>query len=94
MDIEEITETIIMKEVRVGLEKDSFQIIPEGMTEVVAVDLDEVQELVLTEIRLDVISVEGMIILLKIVQLQKQRKKKSKYNRCIIWKKNRHHYKH
>ena len=34
MDIEEIIEMIIMKEVEVGLEKDSFQI----MTEVVAVD--------------------------------------------------------
>ena len=47
-----------MKEVGVGLEKDSFQIMPEGTTEVVAVDLDQAQELVLIEIGLDVISVE------------------------------------
>ena len=32
----------------------------EGMTEVLAVDLDKVQELVLIEIGLDVISVESM----------------------------------
>ena len=62
-DIEEIIEMIIMKEVEVGLEKDSFQIISEGMTEAVAVDLDEIQELVLIEIGLDVISVGNMIIL-------------------------------
>ena len=51
----------------IGLEKDSFQIIPEGMTEVVAVGLDQVQELVPIEIELDVISVESMIILQKTV---------------------------
>ena len=59
-----------MKQVGVGLEKDSFQIMPEGTTEVVAVDLDHVQELVVTQMGLDVISVESMIILLKTVQLQ------------------------
>ena len=42
MDIEEVIEMVIMKEVGVGLEKDSFQIIPEGMTEVVVVGLDQV----------------------------------------------------
>ena len=57
MDIEEIIEVIIMKEVEVGLEKDSFQIMPERMTEVVVVGIDQVQELVLIEIGLDVISV-------------------------------------
>ena len=31
-----------MKEVEVGLEKESFLVISEGMTEVVAVDLDQV----------------------------------------------------
>ena len=46
MDIEEIIEMIIMKEVGVGLEKDSFQIIPEGTTVVAVVGLDQVQELV------------------------------------------------
>ena len=63
MDIEEIIEVIIMTEVGAGLEKDSIQIMPEGMTEVVVVGLDQVQELVLIEIGLDVISVESMIIL-------------------------------
>ena len=42
MDIEEIIEAIIMEEVGVRLERDSFQIMPEGMTEVLAVDLDPV----------------------------------------------------
>ena len=56
---------IIMKEVGVGLKKDSFQIMPEEMTEVVTVGLDQVQELVLIDIGLDVISVERTIILLK-----------------------------
>ena len=65
MDIDEIIETIIMKEVGVGQEKDSFQIMPKGMTEVVVavlVGLGQVQELVLIEIGLDVICVESMII--------------------------------
>ena len=70
MDIEEIIEVIIMNEVGVGPEKDSFQVISEGTTKVVAVGLDQVQELVLIEIGLDVISVESTIILLKTVQLQ------------------------
>ena len=35
MDIEEITEVVIMKEVGVGLEKDGFQIMSERTTEVV-----------------------------------------------------------
>ena len=47
MDIEETIEKIIMKEVGVGLEKDGFQIMSEGMTEVVVVGLDQVLELVL-----------------------------------------------
>ena len=50
MGIKEIVEMKIVKEVEVRLEKDSFQIMPEGKTEVVAVDLDQVQELVLMEI--------------------------------------------
>ena len=37
MDIEEIIEVIIMKEVDVGPEKDNFQIMSEGMTKVVVV---------------------------------------------------------
>ena len=65
--MEEIIGTIIMKEVEVDLEKDSFQILSEGMAEVEAVDLDQVQELVLKEIGLDVICVESTIILQKTV---------------------------
>ena len=60
-----------MEEVGVGLEKDNFQIISEGMTEVVIVGLDQVQELVLIEMGLDVPSVESMIILQRTVQLPK-----------------------
>ena len=77
VDIEEFIETIIMKEVGVGLEKESFQIIQEGMTEVVAVGLDQVQELVLIEIGLDAINVESMIILLKTVQLQNRERNRT-----------------
>ena len=43
----------------------------EGTTELAAVDLGQVQELVLIKIGLDVISVESMIILLRTVRLQK-----------------------
>ena len=71
MDIEEILEMMIMKGVGVGLEKDSFQTIPKGMTEEVVVDLDQIQEVVLIETRLDVISIENMIILLRTVLLPK-----------------------
>ena len=67
MDIEEIIEVIIISEVGVGLKQDSFQIMPEGMTEVVVVGRDQIQELVLIEIGLDVINVESMIILQKTV---------------------------
>ena len=70
MNIEEIIEMIIMKEVGVGLEKESFQIMPEGMTELVVVVLDQVQELVLIEKVLGVINVESMIILQKTVPPQ------------------------
>ena len=70
VDTEEIIEIIITKEVEVGLGRDNIQIIPEGMMEVV-VALDLVQELVPIEIELDAVDVENMIILLKIVQLQK-----------------------
>ena len=67
MDIEEIIEMIIMKEVGVGLEKDNLQITSEGMTEVIVVGLDQIQELVLIDIGLDVINVESTIILQKTV---------------------------
>ena len=55
----------IMREVGVGLEKGSIKKIQEGMTEVAVVDLDQVQEPVLTGMELDVINVENMITSLK-----------------------------
>ena len=48
-DIEIIIEMTTLEEVEVGLGKDNFQVILEGMTEGVAVGQDQVQELVLTE---------------------------------------------
>ena len=46
-------------------EMGSFQIMPEGKTEVVVIGLDQVQDLVLIDIALDVINVESTIILQK-----------------------------
>ena len=66
VNIEEITETIIMKE-EVGLGIDNIQIIPEEGIEVV-VGLDQVQELVLIETEINAINAGNMIILPKIVQ--------------------------
>ena len=61
---------IITKEAEVDLGKDSIQIIPEGMIEVV-VGLGQVQELLPIEIELDAINIGNMIILLSTIQLQK-----------------------
>ena len=63
MDTEEIIEMIIMKKKGVGLVKDSFQIMLEGMIEIVVVGLDQVQEPVQIEIGLDAISIGNTIIL-------------------------------
>ena len=78
MDIEGITATIILEEAEVGLETDNIQVILEGMTEVVAVGQDQVQEPVLTETELDASSVGNMIILIKTVQLHKWNKSHNK----------------
>ena len=70
IEIEIEKETIkikIMREVGIDLEKVSIQNILEGMTEVVVVDLDHVQELVLVETGSDVINAENTITLLKTV---------------------------
>ena len=48
MDIEEVIEMIIMKDIEVGLGKDSIQPMTEGMIEVTG-GIDQVQELVPTE---------------------------------------------
>ena len=61
----------ILEEAEVGLGTAIIQVILEGMTEVVAVGQDQVQEPVLTEIELDASSVWNMIISLKTVQPQK-----------------------
>ena len=60
-----------MEEVEVGLGTDNIQVIFVGMTEVVVVGLDQIQEPVLIETELDAISVGNMIILLKTIQLHK-----------------------
>ena len=70
VDREEIIEMIITKEEEVGLGIENIQIIPEGMIEIM-VDPDQVRKLVPIEIKLDGINVGNMIILLRIVQLQK-----------------------
>ena len=62
-----VVETIIFKEVEVGLGKDNIQVILEGVTEII-VSLDQVQKPLLIEIGLGDINVGCMIILLRIVQ--------------------------
>ena len=76
---------IIMKEVGVGLEKDDFQTIAEGMTAVVRVGLDQFQELVLIEIESE------SDHFAKDCPTLKTEKEKNKCNRSIIWMKNRPH---
>ena len=65
MDIEEIIEMIIMREVEVDLGIDNIPVIIEGVIEAI-VGLDQVQELVPIEVGLDVINTGNIIILLKI----------------------------
>ena len=57
VDMEGIIEMMILDEVRAHLGIDNIQIISEGMTEVVVVGLDQVQEPVLIETELDAIGV-------------------------------------
>ena len=75
VDIEGIIEMVTLEEVDVGLRKDSIQVILVEMAEVVIIGQDQVQEPVLTETELDALSVGNMIILLKPVQIHKQKKK-------------------
>ena len=91
VDVEVITEMITLKEVGVGLGKHNIQVILEGMTEAVAVGLDQVQEPILTEIGLDVLNVGNRIILLKTVKSHKQKKSQNRYNKCIIETKTKQH---
>ena len=69
VDIEEMTEMIIMREVGVGPEKDSIKERSEEMTEVVVVDQGQVQVLVLIETGTHVTGAENMIILPEAVWL-------------------------
>ena len=54
VDIDVITEMTTLEEVEVGLGKDIIPAILEGMTEAVAVGLDQVWDEILTETELDV----------------------------------------
>ena len=63
-----------LEEVEVGLGKDNIQVILAEMIEVVVVGQDQVQEPVLKETEFDVLSVGNMIILLKTVQIHKQKR--------------------
>ena len=71
----------ILKEVEVGQETDNIQVILEGMTTVVAVGQDQVQEPVLIEIELDASCVGNITISLKTVKLAKWKKNQNKYNK-------------
>ena len=84
VDIEVTIEVKTLKEVEVDLEKDNIQVILEGMIETVVIDQDQVQELVLTEIGLNVLNVGNMIISLKTVQTQIKKKSQNKYGKCLI----------
>ena len=76
VDIEVTIAMKILKEVKVGLEKDSIQIIFKEIIKAL-VDQDHIQEPVLIGI--------GLIILLKTVQTQIQKKSsQNKYNKCLI----------
>ena len=74
VDIEGIIEMTTLEEVEVGLGKDYIQVILEGMTEIVVVGQGQDQEPVLIEIELDALCVGNMIILLKTVQICKQKR--------------------
>ena len=57
MDIEVIIETTTLEKVEIGLGKDNIQVLVEEMIEVLVVGQDQVQQPVLTETELDVLSV-------------------------------------
>ena len=86
-----IIEMTTFEEVEVGLGTDNIQVILTEIIRGIVIDLDQVPELLLMEIELDALSVGNMIILLKTVQILKQKKNQNKYNKCIIWMKNKQH---
>ena len=75
VDMEVITEMKTLEEVEVGLGKGNIQVILEGMIEAIAVCQDQVLEQVLTEIGLVILNLGNMIISLRTVQIQKNRKR-------------------
>ena len=82
LDLKLTIEMKTLGEVEVDQEKDNIQVILEGMIEVVVVDQDQVLEPVLIEIGSDVLNVGSMIISLKTVQTQIQ--KKNIQTKCSI----------
>ena len=66
MDVEEIIELIIIKEVEVGLGIDNILIMIEGMIKA-TVGFNQVQGLILIEIGLDVLNTRNTFVLLKTV---------------------------
>ena len=90
MDIEGIIEMTALKEVEVGVGKDNIQVILAEMIEVI-VGQDQVKKPVLIETELHALSVGNMIILLKTVQIHKQKRNQNICNKCIIWMKIKQH---
>ena len=90
VEIGGIIKMTMLEEVEVGLGTDNIQVILAEMIEVV-VGQDQVQEPVVIETELDALSEGNMIILLKTVQIHKQKKNQNKYNKCIIWIMNKQH---
>ena len=74
-----------LEEEEVGIEKGSIQVILEGMIKI-QVDQDQAPRASTNrEIRLDVLGIGSMIILLKTVQTQIQKKNsQNRYNKCLI----------
>ena len=83
MEIIIIIEMAVLEEIEVGVRKDNIQVILAEMIEVI-VGQDQVQEPLLTETELDVLSVGNIIISLKTVWIHKQKKNQNKYKKCII----------
>ena len=73
-----------LKGVEVGLGKDNIQVLLEGMISAVVLGQEQVWEPVLTEIGLNVLNVGHMIILLRTMQIHKQKKSQNRYNKCMI----------
>ena len=70
-------EMMTLEEAKVGLEIDNIPVISEGMNEAVVVDKDQVQGLVLILIKLGALNAGSMMISLKTVQTQIQRKSRT-----------------